>query len=106
MPVIATSLLPSHFLFNALPACGDARREKGKIMHPRLKPLAILPALALSATLAQAEAQLDQVVVTATRFAEQAPAVPGNVTIISREDIRTSPARNIPDLLQNSATIP
>lgn len=74
-------------------------------MHPRTKSLALLPALALTAAMAQAESQLDPIVVTATRFAEQAPAVPGNVTIISRDDIRTSPARNIPDLLKNSAGV-
>lgn len=74
-------------------------------MHPRFKPLALLPALAISAAFAQTNSQLDTVVVTATRFAEKSPTVAGNISIISREDIRNSPARSIPDLLKNSAGV-
>lgn len=74
-------------------------------MHPPFKLLAALPALAISAAIAQPDSRLDTVVVTATRFAEKVPAVAGNISIISREDIRTSAARSIPDLLKNSAGV-
>lgn len=74
-------------------------------MNPRVTPLAALPALALSAALANAQTQLDTVVVSATRFAEKAPVSAGNISIISREDIRKSAARSIPDLLKNTSGI-
>lgn len=74
-------------------------------MYPRFSPLILLPALAANAAFAEPDAQLKTVVVTATRFAETAPAVAGNISIISREDIRNSAARSIPDLLKHSAGV-
>jgi len=74
-------------------------------MYPHFKPMALLPAFAISAAIAQPISQLDTVVVSATRFAEKSPAVAGNISIISREDIRNSAARSIPDLLKSSAGV-
>ena len=95
---------PGPALFLNISGSGDACRER-KNMNPRFRHLAALPALAISAAIAQPQSQLDAVVVTATRFAENAPAFAGNISVISREDIRSSAARSIPDLLKNSAGI-
>ena len=47
----------------------------------------------------------EEVVVTATRFAERYVDTPVNVTVISAEDIRRSAARTVPDLLAEQAGI-
>jgi len=44
-------------------------------------------------------------VVTANRFAEADPRAPANISVITREDIRNSPARDLPSLLKQSAGI-
>ncbi|HEX5538727.1 MAG TPA: TonB-dependent receptor, partial [Methylophilaceae bacterium] len=49
--------------------------------------------------------QTGDVVVTATRFPESRPRTPGNISIITREDIKNSPALSIPDLLKTQAGI-
>lgn len=75
-------------------------------MHPRRTLLAaLLPSLfATSAAMAQEQlALLDSVIVSANRFVESDARVPATVSVISREDIEHSPARNLPDLLKNSA---
>lgn len=48
---------------------------------------------------------LNDVVVTATRFPETEPRTPGNVSIITKEDIENTPAIGIPDLLKTQAGI-
>jgi len=53
----------------------------------------------LSATVA------DEVVVTATRFKEKYLDTPVNVTVITAEDIKNSPAKTLPDLLSEQAGI-
>ncbi len=45
------------------------------------------------------------VVVTATRFAEADPRVPANITVITREGIRNSPALDLPSLIGNYAGV-
>ncbi len=45
------------------------------------------------------------VVVTATRFATGNPHIPANISVITRRDIETSPAANLPDLLRAQAGI-
>lgn len=72
-------------------------------IHP--KPLAaLLPAfLVASAAGAQPAARLDDVVVTATRFDETAYSSAASVTVISREEIRSSGARTLPDVLKYQA---
>lgn len=47
----------------------------------------------------------EEVVVTARRFPERASDAPVNVTVITAEDIRSSPARTVPDLLAEQAGI-
>ncbi len=73
-------------------------------MHPRLKPLALLlPLIFACSANAQQLALLDDVVVTATRFSESAPATAANVTTITREEIRESGAQTLPDILRYNA---
>ena len=79
-------------------------------MHPRQKTLPALLALAFTfPTVSHAAPSADTepltVVVTATRFAEADPRIPANITVISRDDIRNSPARDIPALLKSRAGI-
>ena len=45
------------------------------------------------------------VTVTATRFSQIAPDVASNISVISRDDIRNTPARNLPDVLGTRAGI-
>ena len=59
---------------------------------------AAFPALA-------ADAPADAVVVTATRFVESDPGVAANVSVITRQDIRNTPAQNLPDVLSTRAGV-
>lgn len=74
-------------------------------------PLRTIPAVvALAFTLPAAAANPSEqeplsVVVTATRFADADPRIAANITVISRDDIRNSPARDIPGLLKSRAGI-
>jgi len=45
----------------------------------------------------------ETIVVTPTRFEEPAPPTPGNVTVMTRQDIERTPATNTPDLLSGIA---
>lgn len=45
------------------------------------------------------------VIVSATRFAEADPRVPANITVITREDMRNTPATNLPDILRTAAGV-
>lgn len=73
-------------------------------MPTHLKPLAaLLPAIFAVSANAQQLALLNDVVVTATRFSESAPATAANVTTITREDIRESGAQTLPDVLRYNA---
>lgn len=49
--------------------------------------------------------QLDDIVVTATRFADADPRIPANISVITRQEIRSTPAMNLPDLLGTRAGI-
>lgn len=76
----------------------------------RIHPIASAVACACafvssSTTFAAPEAQLDAVVVTATRFEQADPRVPAHVSVITREDIRRSPALNLPDVLRSQANV-
>ncbi|MGV3628187.1 MAG: TonB-dependent receptor plug domain-containing protein, partial [Betaproteobacteria bacterium] len=53
----------------------------------------------------QTVATLDTVVVTASRFKERYDDKPVNMTVISAEDIRRSPAKTVPDLLAEQAGV-
>lgn len=48
---------------------------------------------------------LEEIVVTAKRFSENAFKSPSNVIVISADDIRNSPAMNLPDILKTIASI-
>jgi len=48
---------------------------------------------------------LTEVVVTATRYEEHVSKVPAHVTVITKEDIQKSPARNIPELLRTETGV-
>ncbi|MFA5241860.1 MAG: TonB-dependent receptor [Sulfuricella sp.] len=67
-----------------------------------------LISLAILSPLASAEEiplyQGDEIVVTATRF-DAKPRVPANISVITREEIRNSPALDLPDLLKTRAGI-
>ena len=52
-----------------------------------------------------ADAPADAVVVTATRFVESDPDVAANVSVITRQDIRNTPAQNLPDVLSTRAGV-
>lgn len=52
-----------------------------------------------------ADAQSDAVVVTATRFVEADTGVAANVSVITRQDIRNTPAQNLPDVLSTRAGV-
>lgn len=45
------------------------------------------------------------VIVSATRFTEADPRVPANITVITREDMRNTPATNLPDILRTAAGV-
>ena len=59
------------------------------------------PALAADAQ----PAHSDAVVVTATRFSEPDSGVAANVSVITRQDIRNTPAQNLPDVLSTRAGV-
>jgi iron complex outermembrane receptor protein len=64
-------------------------------------PLAVLAAIALPAY-SQIE---DSIVVTATRFAEDARRLPASTTVITADGIQKSAARTLPELLQEQTGI-
>lgn len=73
-----------------------------------MNPHRILAAGAIALTVSFPAAASDNdesIVVTATRFSEPNPAVPANISVISRQDIMNSAAQNLPDLLSTRAGI-
>jgi len=48
---------------------------------------------------------MDEVVVTGTRSEEKVERIPANVTVIDQEDIKSSNAKNVPDLLRSQEGI-
>ena len=54
---------------------------------------------------AQDAVQTADVIVTATRFSEINPAIPANISIITKADIENTPAISVPDLLKTQAGI-
>lgn len=49
--------------------------------------------------------EADTVVVTASRFAEADPRIAANISVITREDLRNSPVKDLPELLKTRAGI-
>jgi iron complex outermembrane receptor protein len=62
----------------------------------------LLPYLASAA---EDTVNMEEVTVTATRYEEQPSDVPAHITVITREDIAESTARNIPELLRTETGI-
>ncbi len=54
---------------------------------------------------AEDKIQIEEVVVTATRYEEKVTDVPASVSIISEEEIKNSTAQNIPDLLRTEVGV-
>ena len=54
---------------------------------------------------AEEKIQVEEVVVTATRYEEKVSDVPANVSVISEEEINNSTAQNIPDLLRTEVGV-
>jgi len=73
-------------------------------MNPRLKPLSAAISIAMLAPAAFAD-YLDPVIVTATRFSEPEVNVAANISVISRDDIRNTPATDLPSMLKSSAGV-
>ncbi|MCM8594352.1 TonB-dependent receptor [Accumulibacter sp.] len=77
-------------------------------MQPPLTPLAAALVLAF-ATAAQADPlraeEPDAVIVTASRFKESDTNVPASVSVITRDDIRNTPAYDLPSMLKGSAGV-
>lgn len=76
-------------------------------MKNRLSRTAIAAALALAFQAASAATVEDDaaIVVTATRFQEADPRIPANITVITRADIRNTPAIDLPSILGNHAGV-
>jgi iron complex outermembrane receptor protein len=62
----------------------------------------LLPCLASAA---ENTVNMEEVTVTATRYEEQLSEVPAHVTVITREDISNSTARNIPEILRTETGV-
>ena len=74
-------------------------------MNPRLTPLAAALSIAFVAPAQAQTADLDPVIVSATRFSEPDTNVAANVSVITRDDIRNTPARDLPSMLKGSAGV-
>lgn len=80
-------------------------------MHPRtifaVSAIALITACPSIAAekFEKADKADEPIVVTATRFEQNAPRVAANITVISREDIKNTPAQSIPDILGSQAGI-
>ncbi len=67
--------------------------------------IAACAAILVSPCLSIAADDLAAVVVTATRFNEVDPGVAANISVITRQDIRNTPAQNLPDVLGTRAGV-
>ncbi len=74
-------------------------------MHPRCSLTAGALALLAAFPAGAADKETETIVVTATRFSEADPSVPANISVITRQDIRNTPAQNLPDVLSTRAGV-
>ena len=74
-------------------------------MNQKLITLALFGAIYMPYTAHAETPSLDEVVVTATRFNDKASDKPINVSVITREDIKQSSARTLPELLSEQSGI-
>jgi len=72
-----------------------------------VKQLLVISLLLVLVSFAQAEEkiQIEEVVVTATRYEEKVADIPSSVSIITEEEIKNSTAQNIPDLLRTEVGV-
>lgn len=75
---------------------------KKRVYSASLLVAVLTPALGLAE---QPVATMEEVVVTATRQEEKVSSVPAHITVITKEEIEQSTARNVPDLLRSEAGI-
>ncbi|MFZ2909883.1 MAG: TonB-dependent receptor plug domain-containing protein, partial [Candidatus Desulfobacillus denitrificans] len=71
----------------------------------RAAALAIAALFHPSSQAAAVNADEATVIVSATRFAEADPRVPANISVITREDIRSLPAFDLPAVLRSAAGV-
>ncbi len=74
------------------------------MFHIRFTALALAVA-SFSQPVFAADSEAATVIVTASRFAETEPRLPANISVITREDIRSSPLLSLPELLSARAGI-
>jgi len=74
-------------------------------MNPRFTLAAGALALAAAFPVCAADQDSEKVIVTATRFNEVDSGVAANVSVITRQDIRNTPAQSLPDVLATRAGI-
>ena len=87
-----------------LPAAGTLAGFGSFVMFNRLL-IAACAASLLSPCISFAADELETVIVTATRFSEADPNVAANISVITRQDIRNTPAQNLPDVLSTRAGV-
>jgi len=79
---------------------------KKRMLYPTVAALMILPAYAMADEAEQKKMKtLDEVVVTATRVPKEIKTFPGNVTVITAEEIVDSGASSIVGVLEKNANI-
>jgi outer membrane cobalamin receptor len=80
--------------------------RRRKLMY-RLLILLLLSLLFVSPVMAEGKGkiQIGEVVVTATRYAEELKDVPAHVSVITEGEIQNSTAQTIPDILRTEAGI-
>jgi iron complex outermembrane receptor protein len=87
-------------------ANGGFANDESRIIMKKHLIAAAISGLAINGYADQTDQyQLNDIVVTASRFAETNPAIPANISVITRQEIQTSPAMNLPDLLKTRAGI-
>ena len=74
-------------------------------MNPRRTLTAGALALIAAFPAMASPAEDDAIVVTATRFSEVEPNIPSNISVITKQDIRSSPAQNVPEVLSARAGV-
>lgn len=74
-------------------------------MHPSMRRATLALAVSLIWSCAAGAADEAAVIVTGTRFDHADPRIPANISVITREDIRATPAFDLPAILQARAGI-
>jgi iron complex outermembrane receptor protein len=102
--VIARVVIPCAFVFITGLRGRWPHREYPMTIHLSRTAGAVALSLVFQSAWAAVEDEA-AIVVTATRFAEADPRVPSNITVITRADIRNTPAFDLPAILGNFAGV-